>query len=45
MWMKEVFLGFIGLASGTAVSAGVFSFIITVGDYRKEPDGERHYSL
>lgn len=31
MWMKEVFLGFIGLASGTAVSAGVFSFIITVG--------------
>ena len=31
MWMKEVFLGFVGLASGTAVSAGVFSFIITVG--------------
>ncbi|MCI9525797.1 MAG: stage V sporulation protein AB [Lachnospiraceae bacterium] len=31
MWMKEIFLGFIGLASGTAVSAGVFSFIITVG--------------
>lgn len=31
MWMKEVFLGFIGMASGTAVSAGVFSFIITVG--------------
>lgn len=31
MWIKEVFLGFIGLASGTAVSAGVFSFIITVG--------------
>ncbi len=30
-WIKEVFLGFIGLASGTAVSAGVFSFIITVG--------------
>lgn len=31
MWIKEIFLGFIGLASGTAVSAGVFSFIITVG--------------
>lgn len=31
MWMKEVFLGFIGLASGMAVSAGVFSFIITIG--------------
>lgn len=31
MWLKEIFLGFIGLASGTAVSAGVFSFIITVG--------------
>lgn len=30
-WIKEIFLGFIGLASGTAVSAGVFSFIITVG--------------
>lgn len=31
MWIKEIFLGFIGLASGMAVSAGVFSFIITVG--------------
>ena len=27
MWMKQLFLGFIGLASGLAISAGVFSFI------------------
>ncbi len=31
MWIKQIFLGFLGLASGTAVSAGVFSFIISVG--------------
>lgn len=31
MWIKQVFLGFIGLASGSAVSAGVFSFIISIG--------------
>ncbi|MCI8483142.1 MAG: stage V sporulation protein AB [Lachnospiraceae bacterium] len=31
MWIKQVFLGFIGLASGSAISAGVFSFIISVG--------------
>lgn len=31
MWIKEIFLAFIGLACGTAVSAGVFSFIITIG--------------
>lgn len=31
MWIKQIFLGFIGLASGAAISAGVFSFIISVG--------------
>lgn len=31
MWIKQIFLGFIGLASGAAISAGVFSFIITIG--------------
>lgn len=31
MWIKEVMLGFLGLASGFAVSAGVFAFIISVG--------------
>ena len=31
MWIKEVFLGFIGLTSGLAVSAAVFAFVITVG--------------
>lgn len=31
MWIKQIFLGFIGLASGSAISAGVFSFIISVG--------------
>lgn len=31
MWMKQIFLGFIGLASGSAISAGVFSFIISIG--------------
>ncbi len=31
MWLKQVFLGFIGLASGAAISAGVFSFIISIG--------------
>lgn len=31
MWIKQVFLGLIGLASGSAISAGVFSFIISIG--------------
>lgn len=31
MWIREIFLGFIGLASGLAVSAGVFAFVITLG--------------
>ena len=31
MWIREVFLGFVGLASGLAVSAGIFSFIVSVG--------------
>ena len=31
MWIKEIFLGIVGLASGTAVSAGVFAFAVTLG--------------
>lgn len=31
MWIKDVFLGFIGLASGFAVAAGVFAFVVTLG--------------
>ena len=31
MWIRELFLGFVGLAAGFAVSAGVFAFIISVG--------------
>lgn len=31
MWIKEVFLGLVGLAAGFGVSAGVFAFIISVG--------------
>ena len=31
MWIKQIFLAFIGLASGAAIAAGVFSFIISVG--------------
>ncbi len=31
MWIKEIFLGFIGLTSGLAVSAAVFAFMITIG--------------
>lgn len=31
MWARELFLGFVGLAAGFAVSAGVFAFIISVG--------------
>jgi len=31
MWIRELFLGLVGLASGFAVSAGVFAFIISVG--------------
>ena len=32
MWINEVFLGFLGFASGMAVSAGVFSFIISANN-------------
>ena len=31
MWIRQVFLGFLGLASGSAIAAGVFSFIISIG--------------
>lgn len=31
MWIREVFLGFLGLASGLAVSAAVFAFVISLG--------------
>lgn len=31
MWIRELFLGLVGLASGFAVSAGIFAFIISVG--------------
>lgn len=31
MLIRELFLGLVGLASGFAVSAGVFAFIISVG--------------
>lgn len=31
MWIRELFLGFIGLASGFAVAAGVFAFVVTLG--------------
>ena len=31
MWIKEAVLGAVGLASGLAVAAGLFSFIIFVG--------------
>lgn len=31
MWIKEIFLGFIGLASGFAVAAGIFAFVVTLG--------------
>ena len=31
MWIREVFLGFIGFTSGLAVSAGVFAFAVTLG--------------
>lgn len=31
MWIREIFLTLVGLASGFAVSAGVFAFIISVG--------------
>lgn len=31
MWIREIFLALVGLASGFAVSAGVFAFIISVG--------------
>ena len=31
MWIKEIFLGFVGLAGGFSVSAAVFAFAITLG--------------
>ncbi|MCI8282036.1 MAG: stage V sporulation protein AB [Lachnospiraceae bacterium] len=31
MWAREIMLGFLGLASGFAVSAAVFAFVITLG--------------
>lgn len=31
MWIKEIFLGIIGLVSGFGVSAGVFAFAVTLG--------------
>lgn len=31
MWIKHLFLGFIGLASGVGVAAGTFAFIIVIG--------------
>ena len=31
MWIREIFLGLIGLAGGFAVSAAVFAFVITLG--------------
>lgn len=31
MWIKEIFLCMIGLASGVAVSAGIFAFAVTLG--------------
>lgn len=31
MWIKQAFLALIGLAGGSAVAAGVFSFIISLG--------------
>lgn len=31
MWIRHLFLGFIGLASGIAVAAGTFAFIIVIG--------------
>lgn len=31
MWIREIFLGFIGLASGFGVAAGVFAFVVTLG--------------
>lgn len=31
MWIRHLFLGFIGLAAGGAVAAGTFAFIIVIG--------------
>lgn len=31
MWIRHLFLGFIGLAAGCAVAAGTFAFIIVIG--------------
>ncbi|EOS27242.1 hypothetical protein C806_00210 [Lachnospiraceae bacterium 3-1] len=31
MWIKQILLGFIGFAAGSAIAAGVFSFIISIG--------------
>lgn len=31
MWIRHLFLGFTGLAAGSAVAAGTFAFIIVIG--------------
>ena len=31
MWIREIFLGFVGLAGGFGVAAGVFAFVVTLG--------------
>lgn len=31
MWIREIFLGFIGLAGGLSVSSGIFAFAVTLG--------------
>lgn len=31
MWINHIFLGFVGLAAGLAVSAGTFAFLIVIG--------------
>ncbi len=31
MWIDHIFLGFLGLAAGLAVSAGTFAFLVAIG--------------
>lgn len=47
MWIKHLFLGFIGLASGVGVAAGTFAFIIVIGvvprmNCKMQPGGKYH---
>ena len=47
MWIKHLFLGFIGLASGVGVAAGTFAFIIVIGVVprmiaKMQPGGKYH---